>query len=107
MLEFHILILGLAERILSLKNIRLAVEKIVTEWLRDSQVSIQNVKVEFLASLADCFPKYFNETYEAVWIMKHHLISNNEDQVGFIQMKKINMFFMNEELFKSCYSPGQ
>ncbi len=72
-------ILGLPERLLSLKSIRQVVEKTVIEWFQESQVSTIEAKVEFLASLAECFPKYFNETYEAVMEMKHQ---SSENQVS-------------------------
>jgi len=58
------------------------VENSVTEWLKKPQISIQNVKIEFLVSLEEFLPSYFNEMYEAVWTMKNQLMSNNEDLVS-------------------------
>jgi hypothetical protein len=62
--------------LLGLKRLRQAAEDVVLSRLKDSKVTPQSAKIEFLESVEEYFPRYFDELYDAVWLKKNGYVSN-------------------------------
>lgn len=65
---------------LGLKKLRQAAEDVVISRLKDPKLTIQKAKIEFLESVEEYFPRYFDELYDAVWLKKNGFINNGTDE---------------------------